>query len=122
MNAGKLTLGLVLLTVGILASLDTLDIWEAGRIWDYWPVLLIILGISREIDGFRRHTRESGYALIAVGVWMLFGTQHYFDLSIRRAFPIGMVVFGLGVLVHALIDRPAATAAPQNEEHTNDVR
>ena len=122
MNAGKLTLGLVLLTIGILASLDSLDIWNAGRIWEYWPVLLIALGLSHEIDAIRHRRRQSGYILLAVGVWMLFGTQHFFDLSVRSAFPIGIVVVGLGVLLHAIIDRPVAAIENTNTENTHDVR
>jgi hypothetical protein len=119
MNAGKLTLGLVLITIGILASLDSLDIWEAGRIWEYWPLILIALGASHELDAIRRRRRDGGYVLLAVGVWMLFGTQHFFGMSVRSAFPIGIVVFGLGVLLHAVIDRPAIT---NNTENTHDVR
>lgn len=119
MNAGKLTLGLVLVTVGILASLDSLDIWNAGRIWEYWPIILIALGLSHEVDAIHNRRRDGGYVLLAVGIWMLFGTQHFFGLSIRSAFPIGIVVVGLGMLLHAVIDRPAAL---QNKENTHDVR
>jgi hypothetical protein len=122
MNAGKLTLGLVLLTIGILASLDSLDIWNAGRIWEYWPVLLIALGLAHEVDAIRHRRRKSGYVLLAVGVWMLIGTQHFFDLSVRSAFPIGVVVVGLGVLLHAIIDQPVAAIESTNTENTHDVR
>jgi hypothetical protein len=85
-------------------------------------ILLIALGLSHEIDAIRHRRRQSGYILLAVGVWMLIGTQHFFDLSVRSAFPIGIVVVGLGVLLHALIDPPVAAIEHTNTENTHDVR
>lgn len=103
LSTGKLVFGIVLFAVGVLAFLDSLDLWEAREIWRWWPVLLIVLGVAREIDVWRTRRGDNGVILIAVGVWMLAATQHFLGLDYASAFPIGISVAGLGIIVHALI-------------------
>ncbi|HEX2059863.1 MAG TPA: DUF5668 domain-containing protein [Thermoanaerobaculia bacterium] len=106
MKAGKLTAGLALLTIGVLALADSLDIWHPRDLWRYWPLILIAIGLASEVEALQKRKSEHGFILIAIGVWMLFGTQHWYGLSIGTAFPIAIIVAGLGVLLHALVDRP----------------
>jgi hypothetical protein len=100
---GKLVFGIVLLAVGILSFTDYLDITDLHRIWRFWPVLLIVGGLSSEIDSLRQRKGGGGYILVAVGVWFLAGNQHFFGLTQRTAFPLGVAVAGLGLIVHSLV-------------------
>lgn len=102
-SAGKLVFGIALLAVGILTFVDAIDVWEPRELWRYWPVILIVLGVSQEIDVIRTRKGDGGYILIAIGVWMLAGSQEFLGLSYRSAFPLGVVVAGLGVILHALL-------------------
>jgi hypothetical protein len=101
--AGKLVFGIVLLAVGVLAFVDAIDLWDPRRLWRYWPVILIVLGVSREIDVLRTRKGDGGFVLIAVGVWMLAATQHFLGLDYVSAFPIGIAVAGMGIILHALL-------------------
>jgi hypothetical protein len=47
---------------------------------------------------------------------MLAGTQHWFGLTIGESFPIALVVAGLGVCVHALIDDPNAKKSKETKQ------
>lgn len=111
MNAGKLTAGLLLLSIGVLALADSLDVWDVDRAWRYWPIVLIVIGLVNEIDAIRKRKSENGYVLIGIGAWFLIGMHGWFGLSWGRAVPVFVITVGLGVLLHALIDRPA----PQKE-------
>jgi hypothetical protein len=102
-SAGKLVFGIVLVAVGVLAFADAIDVWDFREIWRWWPVLLIVLGISKEIDTLRARRGDQGYILIAIGIWMLAATQHFLGLDYASAFPIGVAVAGLGIIVHALL-------------------
>ena len=113
---GKLAFGIVLLVVGVVGFTDVLDRWDVREIVQYWPVLLIFLGVSSEIDALRQRKSGSGYVLIAVGVWLLVAMQNYFGLTARGALPLAIAVVGLGVIVHALVDTPA----PAKKENGND--
>lgn len=114
MNAGKFTTGLVLLAIGVLGFCDTLDIYDTRNLWRYWPLILIAIGLSNEIDALRARKSDGSFILLGVGVWMLFGTQHLFGLSVGNAMPVGIIVVGAGVLLHALVDRPVAVTKEEN--------
>ena len=103
--AGKLLTGIALLAVGILAFTHAIDFddWYPEEIWRLWPVFLIVIGIGSEIDTLRTRRGDGGFVLIAIGVWMLAGSLELFDLSYRSAFPLAVVVFGLGLITHALL-------------------
>ena len=101
--AGKLVFGIVLLAVGVLAFVDAIDLWEPRELWRYWPVILIVLGVSQEIDVLRTRRGDGGFVLIAIGVWMLAATQHFLGLDYASAFPLGIAVAGLGIILHALL-------------------
>ena len=116
MNAGKLTAGLALLAIGVLALIDSLDVWNAREAWRYWPVIFIAIGVANEFDALRKRKSENGYVLIGIGAWFLAGFQHWFGLSVGRAFPIFVIVVGLGVLLHALVDRPAFHGKKENAQ------
>lgn len=101
----KLAVGVVLMVVGVLLFLDAIDIWNFGRAMRHgWPLILIFLGLVGEIAAFRQRKSAAGHILLAIGIWMFIGVNGYFGLSVGEAMPIGVVVAGLGIVVHALID------------------
>jgi hypothetical protein len=105
---GKLAVGIVLLLVGLLSFTDYMEMFEFRDLWRYWPVFLIFIGVSSEIDSLRQRKRGGGYIVAAIGVWMLVANHHFFGLNHRTAFPLGIAVVGLGVILHALIDAPVS--------------
>lgn len=105
-SAGKLVVGLVLLVVGVATFLETVDLWDSGSLWSYWPLILIAIGTANEIDAIRRRKSGGSYILLGIGVWMLAGSFGLFGLSFGEAMPLAIVVAGLGVLLHAIIDVP----------------
>ena len=113
--AGKLAVGLVLVGVGITAFLDKLDVWEIGMLWRYWPLILIALGLVNAYEAMRRRQGDGSYFMIGVGVWMLAGSFNLFGLSYGSAFPLGIIVVGIGAVLHAIIDVPQAAKENGNE-------
>jgi hypothetical protein len=103
---GKLAVGIVLLLVGILSFTDYMELFDLREIWRFWPVFLIFIGVSSEIDALRQRKTGGGHILAAIGVWMLVANHHFFGLNHRTAFPLGIAVVGLGVILHALVDSP----------------
>lgn len=102
----KIVFGLVLLVVGVLAFGAGIDLWEVRQLVRLWPLILIVIGLAGEVESLRRRKGDGSSFLLGVGVWMLFGTLHLFDLSVRSALPLGVIVVGLSTVVHALVDLP----------------
>jgi hypothetical protein len=113
---GKLAWGIAMLVVGILAFTDAIDMFDIRDVWRFWPLLLIFIGLSSEIDSLRQRTNGGGYLVVAVGVWMLAGNHDLLGLNHRTAFPLGIAVAGLGVILHALVDAPTMV----RKEKSND--
>lgn len=112
---GKLVFGLVLLGVGVLAFLETIGIFESGPLWSWWPLILIAIGGANETDAIRNRKSDGSFILLGIGVWMLAGSHRMFGLSYGSAMPLAIVVAGLGVLLHAIIDLPQAEVKKENE-------
>jgi LiaF transmembrane domain len=113
---GKFAVGLVLLGVGIAMLLDAIDAWEIGMLWRFWPLLLIAIGLANAYEALRRRQGDGSYFLLGVGIWMLVGSFNVFGLSYGSAFPIAVIVVGLGAVIHAIIDVPV----PANKENGNE--
>jgi hypothetical protein len=111
----KLVLGLCLVTVGVAAFLGSIDVWNIRHFWRFWPLFLIAIGLSSEIEALGRRKGDGGYILIAIGCWMLAGSFHFMNLSMAEAMPIGIAVAGLFLVLHAVMDRPAV----KGEENDN---
>jgi len=112
---GKLVVGIVLLSLGVAMLLDRIDAWEFGTLWRYWPLILIAIGLANAYEAFRRRQGDGSYFLLGAGLWMLAGSFHLFGLTYSSAFPIGIIVVGLGAVVHAIIDVPPAAKENGNE-------
>jgi len=58
-----LWMGLILIAAGIVILLDNLGMTPVGSCWQYWPLLLIIIGVTRLFEiwqELRRDRRLSG--------------------------------------------------------------
>lgn len=104
--AGKVVFGIVLVVIGIAGFLGAVDLWNPSALWQYWPLILIAIGVGSEIEALRNRRSDGGAVLIALGVWFFVATQGWLDLSFGRAMPIAIAVWGAFLTLHAIVDRP----------------
>jgi len=95
---GRLLFGLVLVTVGLLWTLDNLGLVEAGEVLRWWPLLLVAYGFVRVtgLDGIRRVV--SGSLFLLAGGWMLLRELDVIHVSIFRMWPVFMIVLGFAMV------------------------
>jgi hypothetical protein len=93
----RLVLGLFLVTVGVLFSLDELDYLELGGIWHYWPLILIGLGLSRVCGPSRRLV---GLFLLVLGLWLQLHELRV--LRIEDSWPLLLMAVGAVMVVSSL--------------------
>ena len=101
-NAGRLALGLVVIAIGVLFTLDRLGYVDAGDFWEYWPVLLIAIGIGRVLEPRGTHERGFGVVLILLGVWFLLSNLDVIHLTFGDVWPILLVVLGVMMVWRAI--------------------
>jgi len=112
--AGKLAGGIVLVLIGVAGFTDAIDLWEPRELWRLWPLGMIFVGVISEAEAIRKRKSDGSYLLIAVGVWFLASMHRFLDLRWGSAIPLGIIIIGLGIATHALIDLPVTK---EEEDH-----
>jgi hypothetical protein len=108
--------GIVLIIVGTLFLLQQFDVTRFGRLWDYWPLILVALGVARILDPVENERRGSGYWLLAIGTWLLIGSLELFGFSYGTSWPLLLVMFGIIIIGQAVFERPRiGSTEPRNE-------
>ena len=92
---GGLLPGMVLIVIGSLVLLDHMGILSVDRIWRFWPLLLITLGIYKLFEGCNR---VFGVLLLLVGSMLLLNNLGYTRMSLWDLWPIALIGIGLAVI------------------------
>lgn len=94
-----LMFGLLIILVGVVFTLDNLNLAEANDYLRYWPAGLIAIGLAKlwEVRTGRGSALGGGLFIIA-GVWMLLDSMDLIDVSFLDFWPLLLVMVG-GMIV-----------------------
>lgn len=116
-TVNRLIWGLFLIALGGMLLAVNLG-WELPHgVWNYWPFLLIALGVARMI--FRRASDDEGgggFWLILAGLYGWICIWNVGGLTWRTAWPIFVIAGGLSVLLKPVFCRSRGFAAPSRPE------
>jgi predicted membrane protein len=105
----RLAFGLLLMTFGVLFVLHNLNWIDIGRLLRFWPVIFIILGVSKFLTPYQGW---SGFVWIVVGCCLLLHTLHI--VSLFHLWPLILVLIGAKMALRALYpERYQATSCRQ---------
>jgi hypothetical protein len=97
--------GGLLLLLGGLFVLQNLGLVNAGRLWDYWPLLLVWVGLSRIFaPGSGRHF-ASGFVIFLLGVVFQLDRLDMIFIPVRLFWPAVMIALGFALILDALLSR-----------------
>ena len=114
---GKVIAGFVLLGVGILFGLQSLGWIEGFEIWEFWPLILIVVGLNHVIRPRQPGHRTWGIFEIAFGLFFLLRTLGVFWISLWKVWPVFFVFAGLHLIWQAWYSRRAGGAAIGERAH-----
>lgn len=100
----RLIVGLGILTLGLLWTLDNLNLIESHAITQWWPTILIAVGLVRFLDP--RCSRIGSFFITVLGVLLLLDTLDYANVDFGDLIPIGIAVLGAKLVWDALGRRP----------------
>lgn len=66
---GRVIIGGLLIFFGLIFTLDNLEVLDAGDIFDYWPMILIVIGLIKTLQPREEGQRPFGIALLVLGVF-----------------------------------------------------
>jgi len=95
----KLAVGLFFTALGVLLTLENLDIVDAGRVLRYWPVMLIVLGVLN-----LREPGRKGLAILSIAAGSLLTATRAlsFRFSIFDFWPLILIIAGGVIVMRAL--------------------
>lgn len=93
--SAQVVFGLMVVAVGVLFTLDNLDLLDAREYLRYWPVGLVAIGVLKIWQALRAgHGWFSGLLFVGLGTWMLLEHVIYFTINARALLPLGLVAIG----------------------------
>lgn len=97
-GVGTAVVGFGVLAAGIILTLDNLGVIDGEDFLSYWPLLLMVVGISHLVrpPGSRRIV--GGLVWIAVGATMLLSNLGFIGFDIWDLWPIFLVILGLSLI------------------------
>lgn len=103
----RLVVGLVILVLGVLFTLENLGLllFDARRLFDFWPVVFILIGLRR-LERWHQ-AREWGGALvwIVVGLWLLLYNLHIFTVDLLDMWPVFLILLGGAIVWRTMFPR-----------------
>jgi hypothetical protein len=113
----KLILGLGILALGLLWTLDNLDILESERLTEWWPAVLILVGAVRLLNP--DVSKVGSAVLIILGTGLLLDSLDVWNFDVGDLIPLGIAVIGGKLAWDALVrrERPRAVDDPAADVH-----
>jgi predicted membrane protein len=101
----RLIIGLGILALGLLWTLDNMNVIESEAITRWWPLILVAVGAARLLDPYAGKT--ASVVLIGVGTLLLLDIAHLIDFDLGDLVPLAIAVLG-GKLVWDSLGRRGA--------------
>jgi len=95
----KLVIGLFLTALGLLWTIDNLDLAETGAILDYWPGVLIVIGLLKLGD---RSARVFSIVMIVAGCLLLLRTTGLLRIGLGDLWPLFLIGAGVVLVLQAM--------------------
>jgi predicted membrane protein len=97
---GHIVLGIIILLVGTLFLLENLGYFYVGDIWQFWPVILIALGIGRILDSRSLNSALWGATVGGIGLILLANNLDYLPWRLWHfVWPALLILWGLILLL-----------------------
>jgi hypothetical protein len=90
----QLILGVVVITVGLLFTLDNLDILDARRYLPFWPIVILAIGVVNLTAARETPQRVFGGLLTCFGAMLLLDRWDIVDVRFWDLWPLLLVFWG----------------------------
>lgn len=108
----QLVLGLVLLTFGLLWTLDSLSVMETGNVLRWWPVLLIWLGVAKLTGRGASRNPTVGILALVVGAGMTLDRLGVINFGFDLIWPFAILLLGASLVARAIRRKSDADGNP----------
>ena len=114
-GAGGIVVGGLIVLIGLLILLDNMGIIRFHDVWRYWPVLLIVLGVSKILESHAPAGYVWGGVITLAGALLLLDNLDIVVFDFNLIWPLLLIAFGLSMLLRSMERKrylESATSAP----------
>ncbi|MEX1277390.1 MAG: DUF5668 domain-containing protein [Bacteroidota bacterium] len=94
----QFVLGVLVIFVGVMFTLDNLDVVDARDYFRYWPVLLIIYGFFKMTGSEAVPARVWGLVITMIGAVFLLEKLYIIDFRVWDLWPIFLIMLGASMM------------------------
>jgi predicted membrane protein len=113
---GGLIAGAIIVLIGLAFLLDNLGIIDIGKIWQFWPMLLVLVGVLN----FASRHRAWGTLLVLAGVLLQLNQLGKIHFGWGQFWPLMLIALGLLILWGSLErrTRPILSGSKEGDPRT----
>jgi hypothetical protein len=101
-GAGGMVIGGLIVVIGLLILLDNMGIVQVHEVWRYWPVLLIVFGVSRILEAHAPAGYVWGGVITLAGALVLLDNLDIVVFDANLIWPLLLIAFGLSMLLRSM--------------------
>ncbi len=101
-GAGGIVIGGLIVVIGLLILLDNMGIVRVHDVWRYWPVLLIVYGVSRVLESHAPAGYVWGGVIALAGALLLLDKLDIVVFDFNLIWPLLLIAFGLSMLLRSM--------------------
>lgn len=108
----QLIVGLLIIFVGVVFTLDELGIAPAVNYLRFWPTALIAIGVLKMLQARDSGGAFAGLLFAIVGVWLQAEELNIIHIRLWEIWPLALVLFGGYLVWQGLVERDGPRKAP----------
>lgn len=94
-------IGIAIILIGLLILFDNTGFDLGLNLWDFWPFLLIFIGLGQVLQPDGQGRSGSGWVLIVLGTLFQLNNFGLIEFGFAELWPIILIIIGLGILKHS---------------------
>lgn len=94
----RIVIGLLIIAAGILLLLKSLGIGSDYNVGDFWPVILIVIGLGKILRPKEHRQLYWGLVITAIGALFLLNNLAYIHFWFNDLWPILLILLGIEIL------------------------
>lgn len=95
----RLLVGVAMLALGVLWTMDNLGLTDASEITRWWPVLLVVFGVAKILGWGARRSTFAGALWMVAGGWLLLHALGIVHTGLAGLWPLALIILGVRYIV-----------------------
>ncbi len=97
--SGKVISGILIIAVGVILLLGTLGYDLDINIWDFWPLILVAIGIKIMASHDESNDILWGFFVFAIGILFQLNKLDYIDVGFHDIWPLILIYIGIKIII-----------------------